>query len=183
MEDYAYVLDYLAEGRPEEKGYKHESLVLALGQDEFKLFELIPKRDATIEIGEKVYIGKDLERRKKIKHVKRRIRWDELTHTAQGEVPFVIEEVIKIKEDRYIQFFNEARPITKRYHMLELLPGLGRKKMESLLDERRMNGPFADFDDLVKRVPLLHKPRKLVKERIVKELQSPDIKYKVWVAE
>ncbi len=183
MEDYAYVLDYLAEGRPEEKSYKHESLVLALGQDEFKLFELIPKEEVTIEIGEKVYIGKDLEKRKKIKHVKRRIRWDELTHTAQGEVPFVVEDIINIKEDRFIQFFNEARPITKRYHMLELLPGLGRKKMESLLDNRRRQGLFKDFDDLVDRVPLLHKPKKLVKERIVKEIHSPDIKYKVWVAE
>ncbi len=182
MEDYAYVLDYLAEGRPEEKGYKHESLVLALGQDEFKLFELTPKDDVTIEIGEKVYIGKDLERRDKIKHVKRRIRWDELTHTAQGEVPFVVKDIIHEKEDRFIQFFNDARPVTKRYHMLELLPGMGRKKMESVLDERK-NGPFKDFDDLVKRVPIVHKPKKLVKERIVKEIENPEIKYKVWVAE
>lgn len=183
MEDYAYVLDYLAEGRPDDKGYKHESLVIAMGQDEFKLFELIPKDNVIIEIGEKVYIGKELEERDKIKHVKRRIRWDELTHTAQGEVPFVIKDIINAKEDRFIQFFNEARPITKRYHMLELLPGLGRKKMDAILDDRRRNGPFKDFEDLVTRVPLVHKPKKLVKERIIKEMENPDIKYKYWVAE
>ncbi len=182
MEDYAYVLDYLAEGRPDDRGYKHESLVLALGQDEFKLFELIPKEDVTIEIGERVYIGKDLDERTKIKHVKRRIKWDELTHTAQSEVPYTVEDIIKRKEDRFIEFFNNARPITKKYHMLELLPGMGMKKMEAVLSERR-SGNYKDFDDLVERVPMVHKPRKLIKERIMKELQNPDIKYKIWVAE
>ncbi len=183
MEDYAYVLDYLAEGRPDDRGYKHESLVLALGQDEFKLFELIPKGDETIEIGERVYIGKDLDDRTKIKHVKRRIKWDELTHTAQSEVPYVVEEIINLKDDHFIEFFNNARPITKKYHMLELLPGMGMKKMEAVLKERRVNGKFTDFEDLVTRVPMVHKPKKLIKERIMKELQNPDIKYKVWVAE
>ncbi len=182
MEDYAYVLDYLAEGRPDDRGYKHEPLVLALGQDEFKLFELIPKEEVQIEIGERVYIGKDLDKRTKIKHVKRRIKWDELTHTAQSEIPYTVEDIIKLKEDRFIEFFNNARPITKKYHMLDLLPGMGMKKMEAVLRERR-NGNFKDFDDLVERVPMVHKPRKLIKERILKELQNPDIKYKVWVAE
>ncbi len=182
MEDYAYVLDYLAEGRPDDRGYKHESLVLALGRDEFKLFELIPKEDSIIEIGEKVYIGKDLEERKKIKHVKRRIKWDELTHTAQSEVPYTLEDIVNENQDRFIEFFNNARPITKKYHMLELLPGMGMKKMEAVIQERR-KGEFKDFDELTKRVPLVHKPKKLIKERILKELQNPDIKYKVWVAE
>lgn len=183
MEDYAYILDYLADGRPEDRGYKHESLALALGEDELKLFELIPREDVSVMIGERVFIGKELEERKKIKHVKRRIRWDELTHAAQSEVPYVLDDIIEKKGDKFIQFYNNARPITKRYHMLELLPGLGKKKMNAILDERRKNGEYKDFDDLIERVPLLHKPKKLVKDRIMEELQQTNIKYKVWVAE
>lgn len=183
MEDYAYVLDYLAEGRPDERGYKHESLVLALGRDELKLFELIPKEDANIMIGEQVYIGKELEEREKIKHVKRRIRWDELTHAAQSEVPYILDEIIDEKEDEFLEFYNKARPITKRYHMLELLPGLGKKKMDAILNERKEDGSFADFEELTERVEMIHKPMKLIKDRIMKELKNPDIKYKVWVAE
>ncbi len=182
MEDYAYVLDYLPEGRPDQKGYKHESLILALGEDELKLFELIPHRGVSVLIGDRVYIGKDIEERKKIKHVKRRISWKELTHAAQSEVPYVLEEIIDSKEDKFIDFFNNARPITKRYHMLELLPGLGSKKMEAVIKEKKQ-GDFKSFDDLVERVPLLHKPKKLVKQRILEELKNPSIKYKVWVAE
>ncbi len=183
MEDYAYVLDYLAEGRPDSKSYKHESLVLALGKDEFKLFELIPREDKTCNIGDKLYIGKELDKREKIKHVKRRIGWDELTHAAQSEVPYVVEDIIDEEEDRFLKFYNEAHPITKRYHMLELLPGLGSKKMRAILDEREKEGAFESFGDLTERVPLLHKPKKLIKDRILHELKNPDSKYKVWVAE
>jgi len=183
MEDYAYVLDYLADGRPDDKGYKHESLVLALGEDELKLFELIPKQNSSIMIGERVYIGKELEEREKVKHVKRRIKWDELTHAAQSEIPYIIDDILDKKEDEFLEFYNKARPITKRYHMLELLPGLGKKKMNAILDDRRKKGEFDSFDDLTERVPLVHKPKKLIKERIIEELKKPDIKYKVWVAE
>ena len=183
MEDWAHVLDYLAEGRPNEGGYKHESLALGLGEDEFKLFELIPKKNESIIVGERVFIGKDLDKRDKIKHVKSRIGWDELTHAAQSEIPYVVDEIINGDEDRFLKFFNIARPITKKYHMLELLPGLGKKKMNAILDERKANGEFESFDDLKERVPLLHKPKKLIKERILQELKKPDMKYKVWVAE
>lgn len=183
MEDYSHVLDYLADGRPEEDSYKHESLTLALGEDELKLFELILKDDKTVMIGERLYIGKEMEEREKVKHVKRRIGWDELTHAAQSEVSYIVENIIDDNEDRFIKFFNDARPITKRYHMLELLPGLGNKKMNAVLDDKRQNGEYEDFEDLTERVPLIHKPKKLIKERIMSELQNKDMKYKVWVAE
>ncbi len=183
MEDYAYVLDYLAEGRPDSKGYKHESLVLALGKDEFKLFELLPKEGKSCNIGEKLYIGKEIEKREIIKHVKRRIGWDELTHAAQSEVPYVLDSIIDEEEDRFLEFYNKAHPITKRYHMLELLPGLGRKKMNAILKERDKNGEYESFEDLMERVSLVHKPKKLIKDRIMEELKNPDAKYKVWVAE
>lgn len=183
MEDFAYVLDYLAEGRPNSRDYKHESLVLALGKDEFKLFELIPKEEKNFVVGDKLYIGKDMDKRDKINHVKRRISWDELTHAGQSEIPYIIEDIIDDEEERFLKFYNEAHPITKRYHMLELLPGLGKKKMDAILDDREKDGEFDSFDDLKERVDLVHKPKKLIKDRILHELKNSDSKYKVWVAE
>ncbi len=53
MEDNAYILDYLPEGLPGERGFKREALAYAMGESEFKLFELVPKPDAIIMIGEK----------------------------------------------------------------------------------------------------------------------------------
>lgn len=66
MESYAYILDYLPQGRAEEKGYHKTPIALAIGETEFKLLELIPKNDTVIAIGERVYIGKEPEKRAKI---------------------------------------------------------------------------------------------------------------------
>ncbi len=181
MEDYAYILDYLPHGRPDEKSFRRTPLAIAIGEREFKLFELIPKPNVSLVIGERVYIGKDKEKRDKILHVKRRIAFRELTHAAQAELPYVLEEIIKKREADFIKFFNEAHPITTRLHMLELLPGVGKKTMWAILEERK-KGPFKDFEDLKNRVKLPHHPEKLIANRILYELQHRYEKYKIFVA-
>ncbi len=181
MEDFAYILDYLPQGRADEKSFKRTPLALAVGETEFKLFELIPKINVTLTIGERVYIGKDLDKRVKIEHVKRRITYDELTNAAQSELPYILEEIVKKNEQRFVEFFNKASPITTRFHMLELLPGLGKKTMWSIIEERE-KGPFKSFQDLVERVKLVHRPEKLIVNRILEELKNRDIKYKIFVA-
>jgi len=96
---------------------------------EFKLFELVPKANAQIAIGQRVYIGKEGEKRTEILHVKRRVSFEELTSAAQRELAYVVADVVKAQEARFVQFYNEAQAITTRFHMLELLPGLGKKTM------------------------------------------------------
>jgi len=181
LEDYAYIIDYLPQGRPDEKSFKRTPLAIAVGENEFKLFELIPKPKVSLIIGERVYIGKDTEKREKIEHVKRRIAYDELTPAAKSELPYTLEEIVKKREDFFIKFFNEAHPITTRLHMLELLPGLGKKTMWAILEERK-KGPFKDFEDLKNRVKLPHHPVKLIVNRILYELQHRHEKYKIFVA-
>lgn len=181
MEDYAYILDYLPQGRLEEKSFKRTPLAIAIGENEFKLFELIPKPNVSLIIGERVYIGKDKEKREKILHVKRRISYDELTNAAKSELPYVLEEIIKNREAFFVKFFNEAGPITTRLHMLELLPGLGKKTMWAILEERK-KGEFRSFEDLKSRVKLPHHPEKLIANRIIYELQHRYEKYKIFVA-
>ena len=65
--------------------------------------------------------------------------------------------------------------------MLELLPGLGKKTMWSIIEERK-KGTFKDFADISKRVPLAHQIEKHVAQRIEAELQNPDEKYRLFVA-
>ena len=57
MEDYAHIIDFLPQGLPQERNFKREPLAYALGSLEFKLFELVPKPDVIINMGERVYIG------------------------------------------------------------------------------------------------------------------------------
>ena len=181
MEDYARILDYLPQGLPDEKMFHREPVAYALGEDQFKLFELVPKQGVNLATGDRVYIGKDLDLRQEILHVKKRISFNELTNAAQSELPFVILQIIKAHESRFVQFFNESQAITTRFHMLELLPGLGKKTMWSIIEERK-KGPFKDFADISKRVPLAHQIEKLVSKRIEEELANAEEKYRLFVA-
>jgi putative nucleotide binding protein len=173
LEDYARILDYLPQGLPDEKMFRREPAAYALGEDQFK--------DAKLAVGDRVYIGKDLNLRQEILHVKKRISFNELTHAAQSELETVVMQIIGNKEARFVQFFNEAQAITSRFHMLELLPGLGKKTMWAIVEERK-KGPFKDLADLETRVPLAHQIDKHVAKRIEAELANPDEKYRLFVA-
>ena len=180
MEDYAYILDYLPQGRPDSRKFHKEPIAYALGENEFKLFELVPKPNISLTIEDRVYIGKDLTKRDCILHVKRRIRHEELTITAQTELPFVIISIVEKNEDRFIRFYNEAQAITTRFNMLELLPGLGKKTMWAIIEERK-KGPFTSFKNFEERTGI-KRPEKLIAKRIEQELAESDEKYLVFVA-
>lgn len=181
MEEYAYVLDYLPQGRADDKSYHKTSLALAVGETEFKLLEIIPKPNAVIAIGDRIYIGKDQQKRDKVLSVKRRISYSDLTNAAANELPFTLETIINTREKDFISFFNKAESISTRLHSLELLPGLGNKTMWSILDERKKK-PFDSFHDLTERVKTVHNPQKMIAGRIAVELQERYEKYKLFVA-
>jgi putative nucleotide binding protein len=179
MEDFAYILDYLVSGLPNQRRFRREPVAYGIGDSEFKILELTPKSDVTINIGERVYIGKEMEERKKIAHVKRRIGYNDLTSAAQSELPYVLLDIVKTKEEYFVKFFNGASPITTRFHALELLPGLGRKTLLSLLEERK-KGLFSSFEDIGKRT-MLKQPEKIITKRIEIELSDPHQKYYLFV--
>src|SRR3990170_6959706 len=181
MEDYVRILDHLPQGHPDRSRFEREPIAYALGEDEFKLFELVPKEGATLIAGDRAYIGKEAERRDAIQHVKRRIGFDELTTAAQNEMPLIVAQIVKEKEDRFVRFFNDAQAITTRFHMLELLPGLGKKTMWAILEDRK-KGPFKSFEDLAKRVSTIRHPEKVIAKRIEQEIANPGEKYHLFVA-
>lgn len=178
-EDYGIVLDFLPQGHPDDPRPVHlrEPIVQILGDTFFTLLEAVPVKDVTPALHERVFIGKD--KRDKIERIKRRIGYAELTAAAKAELPIAVEKLIDDAPERFIEFFNKAAPLTTRFHQLELLPGIGKKLMWSILEERKKR-PFADFDDLEKRVKALPHPKKMVAKRITMELEGVD-KYRVFV--
>lgn len=180
MEDYALILDYLPQGHQAQGRFKREPVALALGDTEFKLLELIPKPDILLQIGQRVYIGKEMEQRVEILHVKRRVGFEDLTSAAQNELPYLVEETVRVNEARFVKFFNESQSISTRFHMLELLPGLGKKTMWSIIEERKKS-PFLSFLDISKRLPTVHQPEKLICKRIELELSNVNEKYRLFV--
>lgn len=177
----AIVLDVLMKGHPEDPRppFKREPLVQAIGLEQFKLLELVPKPTTPIELYEQVYIG-DGER-EKIERVKRRIGYNDLTPTARAELPYIIAKVIKDREPDFVAFFNKAISITPKLHMLHLLPGIGKKLMWEILEERNKK-PFANFADISARIKSIPHPDKMVQLRVLEELQDPDVKYHVFTS-
>jgi putative nucleotide binding protein len=178
-EDYAWVLDYLPYGSNTDKrpAYQKKPLVQAIGDKHFALMELVPKEGANPEIQSKVYVGDG--DRDVIDHVKHRIHFDDLSHGAQLELPFVLEICVKDREDKFVKFFNDAHSITTRLHMLELLPGIGKKLMWAIIDERK-KGEFKGLQDLHDRVGGVHIPQKIIVNRILEELKDDNIKYRLF---
>ncbi len=182
MEDYAYILDYLAQGASGGNYSRREPVCYAIGDEEFKLFELVPRTGARVEIGVRTYIGKDTAdvKRDMIDHVKRRINYNDLTNNAQAELEYAVTDIVMSKQDKFIRFFNEAEGISMRKHMLEELPGLGKKSMTAILDERK-KGLFKDFADLSERTGVKG-PEKLIVARIILEISDPDRKRYLFVS-
>jgi len=169
FEDYAYVLDYLPFGYPE-RG--REPIAQAVGRMYFTLFELLPRPMINLEVGELVYIGHG--ERAKIRRVSRRILYPELTATARAELPNIVEKIVTEREADFVRFFNEAGPISPRMHALEALPGIGKKMLNKILEERRAK-PFESFEDIKRRTGLPD-PKRTIVQRILKELRGEEVR-------
>jgi putative nucleotide binding protein len=178
-EDYGIVLDFLPQGHPDDPRPMHlrEPIAQILGDTFFTLLEAVPLKGVSMMPHERVYIGRD--KRDKVERVKRRIGYEELTAAAKAELPTAVENLVSAFPERFIEFFNRAAPLTTRFHQLELIPGIGKKLMWNILEERK-RAPFADFKDLANRIRALPHPEKLVAKRIVAELEGVD-KYRVFV--
>jgi putative nucleotide binding protein len=177
-EEVARVLDYLPYGRtPDSRSYQKQPLVQAVGEANFVLMEMTPKEGVVPAAGTRVYVGSGS--RDIIDHVNRRIEYPDLSNSAKLELPYQIQSIVLDNEARFIRYFNEAGPITTRMHALELLPGIGKKLMWAILNERK-KGAFKDFADLMERIKGLHYPEKLIAKRVEDELVDDRIKYRVF---
>lgn len=178
-EEYAIVLDFLPYGYPFDNrpSHKKSPVIQAIGKTKFVILELVPKKDIFVQPHEEVYIGEG--KREKIHHIVGKLPLDKLTSTAQKELEFVIKELVKKNEQFFINFFNTAQPLTMRMHQLELLPGLGKKHMWEIINERDEKH-FVSFDDLKKRVKLLPNPERAIQKRIMNELSGKE-KHQIFV--
>jgi putative nucleotide binding protein len=175
-DDNVIVLDFLPRGH---STGRQEPIAQVIGTKYFSLLEVVVKQDMILKNGDLVYIGD--EKRDKIDHIKRRLSINELTSFSKSEIPFVVEKMVKENEAKFVNFFNTAQPLSTRLHQLELLPGVGKKHMWDIIDERK-KGPFTSFDDLKNRIKLMPDPMNSVIRRIMEELEDDDIRYRLFVA-
>ena len=177
-EEKAIVLEFLPNGYPFDNRPSHRKtpIVQAIGTKYFTLLELVPKKGIFLQPNQQVYIGEG--KREEIHHIMGKLAYTKLTSTGKNTLEYVIKELVKEREKDFIEFFNKAQPLTTRMHQLELLPGLGKKHMWEII-EQRQEKPFESFEDIKSRVKLLPDPEKAVVKRIMAELNEED-KYKLF---
>lgn len=166
-EETATILDFLPYGYPLEN--KMVPLAQAIGNNQFTLLQLVPRRGIKFSIGEEVYIGEG--KRDKVQYILGRCPREKLTENAKHELTDFIEKAVKKEEEKFVKFFNEAQAINTRLHRLELLPGFGKKHTQAILDARKEE-PFKTFEDIKARVPNLPDPAKAIEKRILEELTN-----------
>ena len=178
-EDRGIVLDFLPQGRSDDPRPIHlrEPIAQIMGDTFFTLLEVVPREGVTFTPLESVFIGK--EKRDKVDRIRHRIGYEELTAAAKAELPSAVEKLIDEDPNKFLDFFNRAAPLTTRFHQLELLPGIGKKLMWAIIEERK-KGPFKSFEDLENRVKGLQPTKKMIAKRLVMELEGVD-KYRVFV--
>ena len=165
-EEYAYVLDFVTRGKSTTVRGRDGIIVTALGEERLTILELLALPNSTFEIGERVYIGK--EGRTKILSVLGRLEYNQISSSAQSELNSVIEKIVTQNEARFMDYLNNAQPLTPRIHALELIPGIGKTYMKTMLEEREKK-KFVDFKDLQERVGL-KEPAKQIAKRIIEEV-------------
>jgi len=175
-EEFAYVLDFLPAGKSTVIKGREGSIVQAIGEERLTLLELLAVENQDFEPGEKLRIGR--EGRDKIVSVLGKLTYEELTTDAKAQLLAVSEIIVKNNEAHYVAYFNELQPLTPRLHGLELIPGIGKTFMKSIL-ELREKQPFVSFEDVQMRVGL-RDPAKLVAKRIAEEI-SGEVRITIFV--
>jgi putative nucleotide binding protein len=179
-EENAYVLDFLPHGKPGFRptgraSYRAGALIQCIGEEFFTILEALVKENLMLKPGDRVYVGKNS--REEVTYIIGRISYEELTAAARAELPSVISKVVQNREKWFVNFFNTTRAITPRMHALELVPGIGKKYMWQVINERQRK-PFESFEDLQKRTELPN-PVKLITKRVLEELEG-DSKYRLF---
>jgi len=167
-EEYAYVLDFDPRGKSSTIRGKNGIIITSIGEDGLTLLEVLGIPNSIFEIGEKIYIGKT--DRTKILSVLGKMEYDHISSSAQSELPAIVENIVTTNEVKFVEYLNNARPLTPRIHALELIPGIGKTYMKIMLDEREKK-KFESYADLKDRVGF----KDLVKhlsERILHEISG-----------
>ena len=169
-EEYAYVLDFIQRGKSITVRAKEGIIIQAIGEEHLTLLELLGIQNMSFEVGERLYIGR--EGRDKVISVLGRLEYKDISQSAKNELTNIIEKIVIANEKRFVDYVNMAPPITPRIHALELIPGIGKTYMMTIIKERDKK-KFESFADIQNRVGL-RDPAKLIAKRILDEIAGEE---------
>ena len=165
-EEYAYVLDFNSKGRALTVRGRDGIIITAIGEDRLTLLEILGSEDSVFDVGEKIYIGK--EGRTKVQSVLGKLDYEQISSSAQSELSTVVQSIVENNEQRFVDYVNNAQPLTPRKHSLELLPGIGKTYLKVIIEQINKQ-KFTDYKDLEERAGL-KEPVHHISKRIMEEI-------------
>lgn len=173
-----YVLDILQHGGVDKAGHQWHPIAQIVEASRFQLYEMVLNKSAITEIKlqQKIVIS---DESKYFERVQRKIKYTDLTPASSSTLDLVVEQYVSDNETRFIEFINKSGPITIKRHSLEILPGIGKKLMWSIINCRE-NPPFKSYEDLHSRVPGF-KPVETFTKRIIAEISDSDLKHYLFI--
>ena len=167
-EEYAYVLDHESRAKSTTVRGRTGVIVIALGEERLTLLEILGIENSAFEIGERIYIGK--EGRTKVQSVLGKMDYDKTSESAKNEIIKIVELIVTTNEKKFVDYINNAQPLTPRVHALELIPGIGKTYMNIIIKERE-NKQFQSYHDIEIRAGL-KEPIKHLTQRIIAEISG-----------
>jgi putative nucleotide binding protein len=142
----------------------------------FQFFEVALNRGEVLTIQDRIEITGE---KGPLGRIIRHMKYEELTPTSKDILEDVLMQYVTDNEADFVKFLNNAGPITIKRHTLEVLPGIGKKSMWDIVNERQKS-PFTDFANFKTRVPGI-KIEEVIAKRIIEELGNPDEKHYLFV--
>ena len=167
-EEYAYVLDSKSRSKSTTVRGRTGIIVIAIGEERLTLLEILGIENSTFDVDERIYIGK--EGRTKVQSVLGKMDYVKISDSAKNEIPRVVESIVTKNEKKFVDYINNAQPLTPRIHALELIPGIGKTYMTVIIKEREKE-PFESFHDIEKRAGF-KEPIKYLSQRIIEEISG-----------
>jgi len=165
-EDTVRVLDFRTKQRSTTVRGKRGIILTTIGETKFTLLEVLGVEGSTFEVGERIDVSR--ESRSKVSSVLGKLEYERIPSSARDEIPDIVREIVEDSEERFVAYINRAEPLTPRTHALEIIPGVGRRLLKVIVDERAKS-PFTSYADVEERTGLKDPVMRIV-QRIIDEI-------------
>ena len=176
FEEYAYVLDFKSRGNSSTVRGRVGIIVTAIGEDRLTLLEILGLENSTFDVGERIYIGK--EGRTKVQSVLGKLDYEQISGSSQSELSNVVKTIVTNNEERFVDYINNAQPLTPRKHSLELIPGIGKTYLKLIIEQINKQ-KFLNYKDMEERAGL-KEPVNHLSKRIIEEI-SGETQFRLFV--
>ncbi|MFX1285446.1 MAG: DUF655 domain-containing protein [Promethearchaeota archaeon] len=162
------VLDFYPQGKSlsHRRSEDYNPLAVVVTVEGFQFFDVILTSRSEISVGDRLLLSST---NKKILRLNK-LSYNQLSSSALEILPVVIKDIVASFESRFVAFFNQAQPLTTQMHQIQLLPGIGQKRLWSILEARKHN-LFSSFSDFTKRTGISD-PALIFTNRILLELEG-----------